>query len=117
MKQTMEVREAHVENMRNAFMKLQKENERLQSDYEAAIAAVEDAELKLEAVQEDDEDDDYMQIREGTRGKPVGFHFVRHCATLLATGGSARSVREQLLLNALFFLENDAYDMFRTQLP
>jgi hypothetical protein len=115
--QSMEAREAHVENMRSAFMKLQKEYQKLQGDYEAAIAAVDDVEAKLEAVLEEEEDDDYLEIREGTRGKPVGFHFVRHCATLLAIGGSAGSVREQLLLNALFFLGNDDYDIFRTQLP
>jgi hypothetical protein len=56
MTQTMEAREAHVENMRSAFMKLQKEYQRLYSDYEAAIAAVNDVEAKLEAVLEEDEE-------------------------------------------------------------
>ena len=40
------------------------------------------------------------------RGKPMKDTFVRHCRTLLATGASARSVREQLLLNAGFFLRD-----------
>jgi hypothetical protein len=117
MTQTMVTQEAHAENIRGAFMKLQREYQKLHSDYEAAMAVVDDVEAKLEAAAEKDEDDDYLQIRQETRGKAVGFRFVRHCATLLATGGSARSVREQLLLNALFFLGKDAYDIFLTQLP
>ncbi len=92
MTQTMQAREAHVVNMETGHRKLQKEYQKLQGEYEAAISAVDDAEAKLEAVLEE-EDDDYLEIREGSGGKPVGFHFVRHCGTLLATGGSARTER------------------------
>jgi hypothetical protein len=42
---------------------------------------------------------------------------VRHYRTLLATGASARSVREQLLLNAAFFLSEKACATFSAALP
>ena len=44
-------------------------------------------------------------------------HFVRLCRCLLATGASARSVREQLFLNAAFFLGEDAYQSFKDAIP
>ncbi len=40
-----------------------------------------------------------------------------HCRTLLATGSSARSVREQLFLNGAFFLRHDKYLEFRELTP
>ena len=43
--------------------------------------------------------------------------FVRHCRTLLATGASARSIREQLLLNAAFFLTEEGYKKFMEAMP
>ena len=51
------------------------------------------------------------------RGKPMKDTFVRHCRTLLATGASARSVREQLLLNADFFLRDKEYATFSAAIP
>ena len=51
------------------------------------------------------------------RGKPMKDTFVRHCRTLLATGASARSVREQLLLNAGFFLRDKEYAIFSAAIP
>ncbi len=77
----MEAREAHVENMRSAFMTLQREYQKLHSDYEAAIAAVDDVEAKLEAASEKDEDDDYLQIRQGREGRQwdsLSFGIVPH---------------------------------------
>jgi hypothetical protein len=46
------------------------------------------------------------------RGHPLKDAFVRHCRTLMATGSSARSVREQLFVNAGFFLGNEAISGF-----
>jgi hypothetical protein len=51
------------------------------------------------------------------RGKPPKESFVRHCRTLLATGASARSVREQLFLNAAFFLSEQGYATFSVGMP
>jgi hypothetical protein len=95
-----------------------KKSARLQQDFEAAVAEGENTEDQLKAILEDAEGNRaHLDIREGTKGKPVGFPFVRHCATLLATGGSARSVREQLLLNAGFFLDADELETFRDDIP
>ena len=58
-----------------------------------------------------------LEIREGTRGHPLGRSFVLHCRTLLATGGSARSIREQLLLNGRFFVAEDDHTYFTEQMP
>ncbi len=44
-------------------------------------------------------------------------YFVRHCRCLLATGSSARSVREQLFLNGDFFLGEEPYKAFRDAMP
>jgi hypothetical protein len=43
--------------------------------------------------------------------------FVRHVRTLLATGSSARSVREQLYLNAGFFLSLKGNEEFKDSIP
>ena len=51
------------------------------------------------------------------KGKPMTDKFVRHCRTLLATGASARSIREQLLLNAAFSLTEEAYGRFSAAMP
>ena len=51
------------------------------------------------------------------RGKPLKDYFVRHCRCLLATGSSARSVREQLFLNGAFFLGEEQYTAFRDAMP
>jgi hypothetical protein len=58
-----------------------------------------------------------MQIREGTRGHPLVRPFVAHSRNLLATGGSARSIREQLLLNGRFFLDEEDYTHFTDEMP
>ncbi len=51
------------------------------------------------------------------RGKPVKDVFIGHCRTLLASGASARSVREQLLLKASFFLRGKEYEHFMAAIP
>jgi hypothetical protein len=51
------------------------------------------------------------------RGKPVKDTFVRHCRKLLATGSSARSVREQLFVNGSFFLSEAGYCEFMASMP
>ncbi len=81
---------------------------------EAALEA-EEAQVQLDELL--DEKNAKLEIREGTRGKPLGAAFVNHCRTLLATGGSARSVREQIALNSIFFLEEDNARSFQEQLP
>ena len=51
------------------------------------------------------------------RGKPLKDAFVRHIRCLLATGSSARSVREQLFLNAAFFMCPEGSVTFRDAMP
>ncbi len=51
------------------------------------------------------------------RGKPLKDYFIRHCRCLLATGSSARSVREQLFLNGAFFLGEEQYTAFWDAMP
>ncbi len=51
------------------------------------------------------------------RGQPMKERFVQHTRTLLATGASARSVREQLLLDASFFLMQEEYGIFSAAMP
>jgi hypothetical protein len=43
--------------------------------------------------------------------------FVRHERALLATGSSARSLREQLFLNGGFFLSENGYADFKDHMP
>ncbi len=77
--------------------KQQERNDKLRAEYETLSEA-------LETVEEKVEEEIVCQIRHaGQRGNPVTDKFIRHCRTLLATGSSARSVREQLFLNAGFF--------------
>ena len=71
---------------------------------------------RLEDMMEKDEE--LCHIRDNdSRGKPLKEHFVRHCRTLMATGSSARSVREQLFLNAAFFLSEQGYATFSAGMP
>jgi hypothetical protein len=77
--------------------KHQERTDQLRAEYETMSEA-------LQTVEEKEGEEDVCQIRfAGQRGKPVTDKFIRHCRTLLATGSSARSVREQLFLNAVFF--------------
>jgi hypothetical protein len=62
--------------------------------------------------------EELCQIRDNDhRGKPLKESFARHCRTLLATGASARSVREQLFLNDAFFLSKQGYATFSAGMP
>ena len=73
----------------------------LKAQYEAAALEADKVQDKLK--EQIEEIRGRLEIREGTRGHPLGRSFVLHCRTLLATGGLARSIREQLLLNGRFF--------------
>ena len=65
-----------------------------------------------------DKNEELCHIRDNDhRGKPLKESFVRHCRTLLATGASARSVREQLFLNGAFFLSEQGYATFSAGMP
>ena len=74
----------------------------LKAQHEAAALEADDAQEKLKDLM--NERQGRLAIREVTRGHPLGRSFILHCRTLLATGGSARSIREQLLLNERFFV-------------
>ena len=72
----------------------------------------------MQALEEKEVEEDVSHIRHTKqKGKPMADKFVRHCRTLLATGSSARSVREQLYLNAGFFLTADKYAVFEAAMP
>jgi hypothetical protein len=51
------------------------------------------------------------------KGKPMKDTFVGHCRTLMATDAPARSVREQLYLNAGLFLTPELYADFDVDMP
>ena len=126
------VKSAHIKTKKGMDKKLEaadKVNAKLGADLAKALrdctelkAAVVEAALEAEEAQVQldellDDKNAKLEIREGTRGKPLGAAFVNHCRTLLATGGSARSVREQIALNGIFFLEEDNARSFQEQLP
>ena len=102
---------------------------RLQEDYNKVVGEYNElkAEHEAAALEADESQDKLMEqigeirgrleIRKGTRGHPLGRSFVLHCRTLLATGGSARSIREQLLLNGRFFVAEDDHTYFTEQMP
>jgi hypothetical protein len=128
----MAAKSAHRETMQRVDKKLKavdKVKKKLGQDLAKALrdctelkGAVVEAELKAEEarVQLDELLDDTkakLEIREGTRGKPLGAAFVEHCRTLLATGGSASSVRDQIVLNAIFFLEECNAQSSQEQMP
>ena len=88
---------------------------KLKGEHEAAVILVDEAQEKLK--EKMDTMRGMLDIREGTRGKPLGRPFVQHCRTLLATGATARSTREQLLLNGHFFIAEDYLPYFTEQVP
>jgi len=91
------------------YKKLGQKYRALQQDMQSLTLKMEEQEaLEAEAF-------DIRHAKE--RGKPLKDHFVRHCRCLLATGSSARSVREQLLLNGAFFLGAAAYAAFMEAMP
>ena len=72
--------------------------------------------LRLESIEEQTEATCHIRHTE-QRGQPMKERFVQHTRTLLATGASARSVREQLLLDASFFLMLEEYGLFSAAIP
>ena len=87
----------------------------LKAQHEAAALEADEAKDKLK--EQIEEIQGRLEIREVTRGHPLGRSFVLHCRTLLATGGSARSTREQLLLNGHFFIPAGYLTYFTEQVP
>jgi hypothetical protein len=86
-------------------------------DLQAALAEADGANKTVEEVDLTEEVDDFM-IRKGSRGRPVAEHFVQHVRCLMATGSSARSCREQLLLSAMYFLKGtQAQEAFMEEVP
>ncbi len=87
---------------------------------EALRASTEDLVEKEEArVEWEAEECLRLQIRESGRGHPVGDNFVRHVRCLLATGSSARSCREQLILlsRQYFLAEQHSGGVFLQDVP
>jgi hypothetical protein len=83
-------------------------------------AALEEADAGTYEVDEIDltEAGDNFEIRDGGRGRPVAENFVQHVRCLMATGSSARSCREQLLLSAMYFVKDtDAQEAFLNEVP
>jgi hypothetical protein len=64
------------------------------------------------------EAEDDLAIRDGVRGRPIAEHFVQHVRCLMATGSSARSCREQLLLSAMYFMKDtEVQEKFIEEVP
>ena len=90
----------------------------LQREVQALRASTEDLVEKEEARMEwEAEESLRLAIREGGRGHPVAENFVRHVRCLLATGSSARSCREQLLLSGQYFLAEKHFEVFQHDVP
>ncbi len=86
-------------------------------DLQAALAEADVANKTVEEVDFTEAVGDFV-IREGIRGRPVAEHFVQHVRCLMATGSSARSCREQLLLSAMYFLKGtQAQEAFMEEVP
>ncbi len=86
-------------------------------DFQAALAEADVANNTVEEVDLTEAVDNFV-IREGGRGRPVAGHFVQHIRCLTATGSSARSCREQLLLSAMYFLKGtQAQGAFMEEMP
>jgi hypothetical protein len=83
-------------------------------------AVLEEADAGNNGVDEVDltEAGDEFAIRDGGRGRPVAEHFVQHVRCLMATGSSARSCREQLLLSTMYFVKDtQAQEVFLNDVP
>ena len=95
-----------------------KKIKKLESKYENLLAAYESLSENLQEVEDEDKEDAVWSIRDTkAKGKPMKDTFVGHCRTLMATGASARSVREQLYLNAGFFLTPELYAELDVGMP
>jgi hypothetical protein len=84
---------------------------KLRADYECVSEEVQEVQaVKMEVVG--------WQIKDlEAKGKPVKENFIRHSRTLMATGASARAVREQLYLIAAYFLTAEGYAEEQMPLP
>ncbi len=108
------------ERLAKDFKKVVDDCNELKADLVEAVLIAENAKVALDETLEEDlleERKGIVAIREGTRGHPLVPAFVSHCRNLLATGGSARSVREQIALNCTFFLGNDDAQHFSKDMP
>ncbi len=91
--------------------KVEARYEKLHADYESVSE-------NLQKVEEKEIEEAVWSIRDTkAKGKPMKDMFVGHCRTLLATGASARSVWEQLYLNAKCFLTPQLYSDFVVEMP
>ncbi len=88
-------RQWNLEAVETKFVKLEQRYNQLLVDNEQLIE-------KLVAYEEREQDGSDIRHLDQA-GKPMKNNFVRHVRALLATGSSARSVREQLHLNGDFF--------------
>ena len=83
-------------------------------------AALEEPDAGDEEVDENDLADvgEDFAIRDVGRGRPVAEQFVQHVRCLMATGSSARSCREQLLLSAMYFVKDtEVQQAFMDEVP
>ncbi len=103
------------DRLQKDYNRVVQENQRFQEAQEAAAQKAEEVQDTLDEMVKKAKG--RLDIREATRGHPLGHKFVHHIRTLLATGGSARSIREQLLLNGHFFLGETDYEYFMQQMP
>ena len=86
----------------------------------ALQVALEEADAANNGVDEADltEVEDDFAIREGGRGRSIAEQFVQHVRCLMATGSSARSCREQLLLSAMYFVKDkQVQETFMDEVP
>ncbi len=82
-----------------------------------ALAEADAANNEVDEIDLTEVGDDFA-IREAGRGRPVAEHFVQHVRFSLATGSSARSCREQLLLSAMYFVKDtEAQEAFLDEVP
>jgi hypothetical protein len=106
--------ETSAQDLRKALKKIEKQKtmySKLRADYECLSQEVQD-------VQEAEKEEVGWQIKDlEAKGKPVKENFIGHSRTLMATGASARAVREQLYLNAAYFLTKEGYAEFEAQMP
>jgi hypothetical protein len=97
------------------YNRVVQDNHRLQEAQKAVAQKAEEAQETLDEWVK--EAKGRLEIRDATRGHPLGHKFVHHCQTLLVTGGSARSIREHMLLNGHLFLGETDYEYFMQQMP
>jgi hypothetical protein len=86
-------------------------------DLQAALNADDAANNGVDEVDLTEAEDD-LAIRDVGRGRPIAEHFVQHVRCLMATGSSARSCREQLLLSAMYFMrDTEVQETFMEEVP